>query len=98
MKLVKAHQGQFVEVVGLVKVSALADNAPGKRVGNTTIKIGSAPRSTDPVQRQSGMAGIDVAVMDLLFGTLSLRHLPDSHSTDPAIGGDQNGRLLNCWK
>jgi hypothetical protein len=74
MKLVKAHQGHFVEVVGLVKTSALADNAAGKRVGNTTIKMGSGPRSSDPIHRQSGMAGVDVAIMDLL----SVRYLSDT--------------------
>jgi hypothetical protein len=74
MKLVKAHQGHFVEVVGLVKVSALAENAPGKRVGNTTIKMGGGPRSSDPIHRQSGMAGVDVAIMDLL----SVRYLSDT--------------------
>ena len=74
MKLVKAHQGHFVEVVGLVKTSALADNAAGKRVGNTTIKMGPGPRSSDPIHRQSGMAGVDVAVMDLQ----SLRYLSDA--------------------
>jgi hypothetical protein len=71
MKLVKAHQGVFVEVVGLVKTSDLSDNAPGKRIGNTTVKMGAGPRSTDPVYRQSGMAGVDVAMMDLL----SVRYL-----------------------
>src|SRR5688572_16197260 len=74
MKLVKAHQGHFIEVVGLVKASALADNAAGKRVGNTTIKVGPGPRSSDPVYRQSGMAGVDMAVMDLQ----SLRYLSDA--------------------
>jgi hypothetical protein len=75
MKLVKAHQGHFVEVVGLVKTSALADNAAGKRVGNTTIKMGPGPRSSDPIYRQSGMAGVDnVAMMDLL----SVRYLSDA--------------------
>ena len=74
MKLVKAHQGHFVEVVGLVKTSALADNAPGKRIGNTTVKMGAGPRSSDPIHRQSGMAGVDVAVMDLL----SVRYLSDT--------------------
>jgi hypothetical protein len=74
MKLVKAHQGHFVEVVGIVKASALADNASGKRVGNTTIKVGPGPRSSDPIYRQSGMAGVDMAVMDLQ----SLRYLSDA--------------------
>jgi hypothetical protein len=74
MKLVKAHQGHFVEVVGLVKTSALAENAPGKRVGNTTIKMGAGPRSSDPIHRQSGMAGVDIAIMDLL----SVRYLSDT--------------------
>jgi hypothetical protein len=74
MKLVKAHQGHFVEVVGLVKASALADNAAGKRVGNTTIKVGPGPRSSDPIYRQSGMAGVDMAIMDLM----SLRYLSDT--------------------
>jgi hypothetical protein len=71
---VKAHQGHFVEVVGLVKASALADNAPGKRIGNTTVKMGPGPRSTDPIYRQSGMAGVDMAIMDLS----SLRYLSDT--------------------
>jgi hypothetical protein len=74
MKLVKAHQGHLVEVVGLVKTSALADNAAGKRIGNTTVKMGPGPRSSDPIHRQSGMAGVDVAVMDLL----SVRYLSDN--------------------
>jgi hypothetical protein len=74
MKLVKAHQGHFVEVVGLVKASALADNAAGKRIGNTTVKMGPGPRSSDPIYRQSGMAGVDMAVMDLS----SLRYLSDT--------------------
>lgn len=74
MKLVKAHQGHFVEVVGLVKTSALADNAAGKRIGNTTVRVGPGPRSSDPVYRQSGMAGVDMAVMDLQ----SLRYLSDT--------------------
>jgi hypothetical protein len=74
MKLVKAHQGHFVEVVGIVKASALADNAAGKRVGNTTVKVGPGPRSSDPIYRQSGMAGVDMAVMDLS----SVRYLSDT--------------------
>lgn len=74
MKLVKAHQGQFVEVVGIVKTSDLAENEPGKRIGNTTVKIGPGPRSTDPTYRQSGMAVSHVPVMDLL----SVRYLSDT--------------------
>lgn len=74
MQLVKAHQGQFVEVVGIVKTSDVSENSPGKRIGNTTVKMGPGPRSSDPVYRQSGMAVSNIAVMDLL----SVRYLSDT--------------------
>jgi hypothetical protein len=60
MKQVKAHNGHLVDVAGLVRTAALADNAPGKRIGNTRIIIGTPPGS--------GPGGAPVAnytVMDL---------------------------------
>jgi hypothetical protein len=49
---VKKHNGHLVEIAGLVRTSALADNRPGRRIGNTRVIIGSPPPSTNP-------AGID---------------------------------------
>jgi hypothetical protein len=58
---VKKHDGHLVKVVGVVLKSSLADNAPGARVGNTRIVVGS-PRSMDPAGRPP-MPG--VAIMDV---------------------------------
>ena len=63
MKVVKTHDGDLVQITGLVRKADLRDYAPGARIGNTRVVIG-APRSGDPMQ--SARAPIDqgVAIMD----------------------------------
>jgi hypothetical protein len=63
MKVVKSHDGDLVQITGLVRKADLRDYAPGARIGNTRVVIG-APRSGDPMQ--SARAPIDqgVAIMD----------------------------------
>jgi hypothetical protein len=61
MQDVKKHNKHLVKVVGLVRKSALRDNTPGARVGNTRIVIGS-PQTMEPGGRPP-MPG--VAVLDL---------------------------------
>ena len=63
MDMVKTHDGDLVEVVGLVRKNDLRDNAPGVRVGNTRIGIG-APRSGDPMQSARVPISEGIAVMD----------------------------------
>jgi len=63
MDMVKTHDGDLVEVVGLVRKNDLRDNAPGARVGNTRVVIG-APRSGDPMQSARVPISEGVAVMD----------------------------------
>ena len=46
MKIVKEHNGHLVEVVGLIRKSALSDSGIGMKVGGTRVVIG-AP-GTDP--------------------------------------------------
>ena len=64
---VKKHDGHLVTVVGLVRKSALMDNQPGARVGNTRIVIGS-PRSMDPGSRPPlpGVAVMDISSVQFL--------------------------------
>ena len=63
MDMVKTHDGDLVEVVGLVRKNDLRDNAPGARVGNTRVVIGP-PRSGDPMQSARVPISEGVAVMD----------------------------------
>ena len=72
MDMVKTHDGDLVEVVGLVRKNDLRDNAPGVRVGNTRIGIG-APRSGDPMQSARVPISEGIAVMD----TTSVRVLDE---------------------
>jgi hypothetical protein len=53
MDVVKKHDGHYVEVIGLVRKSALADNAPGARIGNTRVVIGGNPQRSDPTSMQA---------------------------------------------
>jgi hypothetical protein len=67
---VKKYNGKLVEVVGLVKKSALTRSGPGTGAGVTM----SAPRS-DPTRPNSGAAPVGgLAVMDLT----SIRFLSDT--------------------
>jgi hypothetical protein len=63
MDAVKSHDGDLVEVVGLVRKAALRDYAPGARIGNTRVVIG-APRSGDPMQSARQPISEGIAVMD----------------------------------
>jgi hypothetical protein len=63
MDVVKTHDGDLVEIIGLVRKNDLRDNAPGARIGNTRITIG-APRSGDPMQSARAPVPEGIAVMD----------------------------------
>jgi hypothetical protein len=73
MDVVKEHDGHFVEVVGIVRKASLADNAPGRRVGNTRVVLGAPPQRSDPSSMQSRMPMGSVVVMD----TTAVRYLSD---------------------
>jgi hypothetical protein len=65
MDEVKAHDGDLVQVVGIVRKGSLANNAPGARVGNTRVVIGM-PRNGNPMASGSRPpAGDPMAVMDV---------------------------------
>ena len=70
--VVKTHDGDLVEIVGLVRKNDLRDNAPGARIGNTRVVIG-APRSGDPMQSARAPISEGIAVMD----ATSIRVLDD---------------------
>ena len=63
MKVVKEHNGHLVEVVGLVRKSALSDQGIGMKVGGTRVVIG-AP-GTDPDRSMYNHPIANVDVMDL---------------------------------
>jgi hypothetical protein len=63
MKIVKEHNGHLVEVVGLIRKSALDDGGIGMKVGGTRVVIG-AP-GTDPDRSQYNHPIANVPVMDL---------------------------------
>ena len=72
MDAVKKHNGDLVEVVGVVRESSLADNAPGMKVGgNTRVVVGAPTTVGDPRARPP--VG-NVVVMDVS----SVRYLSDS--------------------
>jgi len=70
--IVKTHDGDLVEVVGLVRKNDLRDTGLGARVGNTRVVIG-APRSGDPMQSSRAPVPEGIAVMDFT----SIRVLDD---------------------
>jgi hypothetical protein len=70
--VVKTHDGDLVEIVGLVRKNDLRDTAPGARIGNTRVVIG-APRSGDPMQSARVPVSEGVPVMD----ATSIRVLDD---------------------
>ena len=72
MDVVKTHDGDLVEIIGLVRKNDLRDNAPGARIGNTRVVIG-APRSGDPMQSARAPISEGIAVMD----ATSIRVLDD---------------------
>jgi hypothetical protein len=72
MQDVKTHNGKVVEVVGLVRKAALADNAPGRRIGNTRVTIGGGQGAGTTMGR-GGIPVASVAVMDVT----SVRYVSD---------------------
>jgi hypothetical protein len=70
--VVKTHDGDLVEIVGLVRKNDLRGNAPGARIGNTRVVIG-APRSGDPMQSARAPISEGIAIMD----ATSIRVLDD---------------------
>jgi len=71
MKLVKEHNGRLVEVVGIVRRTALAE-PPGARVGNTRITVGGS----NTMSGRGSMPIANVAVMDLSALRLVSEHCP----------------------
>jgi hypothetical protein len=63
MKVVKQHNGHLVEVVGLIRKSALSDPGIGMKVGGTRVVIG-AP-GADPDRSMYNHPIANVNVMDL---------------------------------
>jgi hypothetical protein len=63
MDTVKTHDGDLVEITGLVRKNDLRDLGPGTRIGNTRVVIG-APRSGDPMQSARSPISEGLAVMD----------------------------------
>ena len=73
MAFVKTHDGDLVQMVGLVRRADLRESAQVGRIGNTRIVVG-APRSGDPMQSaRSAPIGEGIAVMD----ATSVRYLDD---------------------
>ena len=70
--IVKTHDGDLVEIVGLVRKNDLRDTGLGTRVGNTRVVVG-APRSGDPMQSARTPVPEGIAVMD----ATSIRVLDD---------------------
>ncbi|HEY8548409.1 MAG TPA: hypothetical protein VIL35_00520 [Vicinamibacterales bacterium] len=74
MDEVKRHDGHLVQVVGIVRKSALADYTPGARVGNTRVVIGM-PRTGNPMGSPGRPPVSDApAVMD----TTWIRYISDT--------------------
>jgi hypothetical protein len=65
MDLVKRYNGQYVEVVGIVRRAALDDQGVGMRIGRGARVIIGAP-GTDPTRMNTPSAAPSVAAMDLI--------------------------------
>jgi hypothetical protein len=65
MNEVKKHDGRFVEVVGIIRKAALADNQPGIKVGNSRIVIGAPSTVGQPGGIHTQVSGPGVPVMDV---------------------------------
>jgi hypothetical protein len=72
MDLVKKHNGHLVEVVGVVRKSALGDEGIGMKVGGNTRVVIGAPGG-DPTRMNTRAASAGVAAMDVV----ALRYLSD---------------------
>jgi len=65
MDLVKRYNGQYVEVVGIVRRAALDDQGVGMRIGRGARVIIGAP-GNDPTRMNTPSAAPSVAAMDLI--------------------------------
>jgi hypothetical protein len=65
MDLVKRYNGQYVEVVGIVRRAALDDQGIGMRVGRGARVVIGAP-GNDPTRMNTPSAAPSVAAMDLI--------------------------------
>ena len=72
MDVVKRHDGDLVQIAGLVRKNDIRDMAPGARIGNTRVVIG-APRTGDPMQSARAPIAEGIPVMD----ATSIRVLDD---------------------
>ena len=73
MSIVKEHDGDLVQVVGIIRRSDAGPAGPSARIGNTKVTIG-APRSGDPMQSARQPISDGIAVMD----ASSVRFLSDT--------------------
>ncbi|HUE89120.1 MAG TPA: hypothetical protein VMO26_23825 [Vicinamibacterales bacterium] len=65
MDLVKRYNGQYVEVVGIVRRASLDDQGVGMRIGRGARVVIGAPGS-DPTRMNTPSAAPSVAAMDLI--------------------------------
>jgi hypothetical protein len=65
MDLVKRYNGQYVEVVGIVRRAALDDPGMGMRIGGGARVVIGAP-GNDPTRMNAPTAAPSVAAMDLI--------------------------------
>jgi hypothetical protein len=73
MNEVKTHDGDLVQVVGIVRQVDLRSPGPSTTVGNTRVTVG-APRTGDPMQSARQPISNGIAVMD----ATSMRFLSDT--------------------
>jgi hypothetical protein len=73
MNVVKTHDGDLVQVVGIVRQVDLRSPGPSTTVGNTRVTVG-APRTGDPMQSARQPISNGIAVMD----ATSVRFLSDT--------------------
>jgi hypothetical protein len=64
MDSVKKYHGDRVEIVGVVRKSALSDEGVGMKIGGTRVVIGA--QGGDPNRMNQRMAAPGVAVMDVI--------------------------------
>jgi hypothetical protein len=75
MDAVKGYNGQYVEVVGIVRRAALDDQGVGMRIGRGTRVVIGAP-GIDPTRMNTPSAAPSVAAMDLVVIRLLAERCP----------------------
>jgi hypothetical protein len=73
MNAVKTHDGDLVQIVGIVRQVDLRSTGPSTTIGNTRVGV-SAPRTGDPMQSARQPISDGIAVMD----ASSVRFLSDT--------------------